>query len=67
MPSEIRFAELRKRLEQSGWYLDRVRGSHHIFEKAGRPRVVIPVHKGKCKPVYGRIVEKAIKDDLEGR
>ena len=32
-------------LQQRGWHLARVNGSHHIFTKPGhRERIVVPVH-----------------------
>lgn len=32
-------------LQQRGWHLARIKGSHHIFTKIGqRERIVIPVH-----------------------
>lgn len=32
-------------LERSGWKLDRVKGSHHVFRRPDRPnRVVVPMH-----------------------
>ena len=35
-------------LEQHGWELKRINGSHHIFGKAGRiERISVPVHGGK--------------------
>jgi predicted RNA binding protein YcfA (HicA-like mRNA interferase family) len=64
MPSPIRFAELRKELERAGYRLVRISGSHHIFEKAGDPHlIVVPVHQGKVKPVYGRKIHKIIGGD----
>ncbi len=34
-----------KAVEQRGWALSRINGSHHIFTKAGRTeRLVIPIH-----------------------
>ena len=35
-----------KRLEQEGWVLQRVRGSHHIMAK-GTKRIPVPVHGRK--------------------
>jgi len=61
MPSEVRFAELRKLLESHGWTLDRVKGSHHIFVRPGAHNVVLPVHRGKCKAVYRRLILEAIE------
>jgi predicted RNA binding protein YcfA (HicA-like mRNA interferase family) len=63
MASPQRFADVKKKLEQAGWKLDRIRGSHHVFVKRGRPNVVIPVHKGKVLPVYVRQVEKALQQE----
>ena len=32
-------------VKKKGWTLSRIKGSHHIFTKEGRPeRVVIPIH-----------------------
>ncbi len=37
-------------LRQSGWELDRVRGSHHVFRHPDRPtRVVVPLHAGDLR------------------
>ena len=61
MPSEERFAVVRKLLESNGWVLVRISSSHHIFKKAGAPDVSIPVHHGKVKPFYVRQVKKLIE------
>jgi predicted RNA binding protein YcfA (HicA-like mRNA interferase family) len=45
-------------LEARGWRLDRIRGSHHVFAKAGALPVVIPVHRGKVRYAYVRKIEK---------
>lgn len=40
-----------KGLKKDGWYVDRIKGSHHILKhptKAGR--VTIPLHKEDLKP-----------------
>jgi len=58
MAGEKRFSEVRKILEQAGWTLARVRGSHHCFTKPGKTLLSIPVHQGKVKPYYVRQVEK---------
>jgi predicted RNA binding protein YcfA (HicA-like mRNA interferase family) len=40
--------ELAKLLEQDGWQLARVRGSHHVYIKPGRvERLSIPIHGSK--------------------
>jgi predicted RNA binding protein YcfA (HicA-like mRNA interferase family) len=56
VPSPVRFAVVKKELEQSGWILVRISGSHHIFKKPNAEDVVIPVHGGKVKPFYVRQV-----------
>lgn len=58
VPSEQRFAVVRKLLESHGWTLARVKGSHHTFTKAGERPVIIPVHHGRVKPVYVQEVNK---------
>lgn len=61
MPSNVRFAELRKLLESHGWELSRIKGSHHIFTKEGESPIVFPVHRQQVKYVYVR----KIKEKLE--
>ena len=60
MPSEVRFAELRKLLETHGWTLDRISSSHHIFVKKGEELISLPVHNGRVKPGYIRRIEKQL-------
>jgi len=39
---------LAKKLEREGWYLLRIKGSHHIYGKPGsEARLSIPVHGNK--------------------
>jgi predicted RNA binding protein YcfA (HicA-like mRNA interferase family) len=61
MPSERRFAEVRKILEQAGYTLARIKGSHHSFTKPNSPIVVIPVHRGKVNAIYVHQVEKLLE------
>ncbi|MGG6268428.1 type II toxin-antitoxin system HicA family toxin [Leptolyngbya sp. AN03gr2] len=56
-PNDVTFADIRNLLEQEGFTLDRITGSHHIFEK-GETTFVVPVHNGKVKSVY---VKRAIR------
>ncbi|MGD9693679.1 MAG: type II toxin-antitoxin system HicA family toxin [Phycisphaerales bacterium] len=66
MPNDIRFDELRKHLESHGWQFTRTRGSHHVFTRPGFRPITIPVHKGRVKHVYKRLVEKAIQEAAKG-
>jgi predicted RNA binding protein YcfA (HicA-like mRNA interferase family) len=45
-------------VEAKGYRLTRINGSHHVFTKAGARPVPIPVHKGKVKPAYIRLIQK---------
>jgi predicted RNA binding protein YcfA (HicA-like mRNA interferase family) len=38
--------DLLRRLEQAGWTLERVNGSHHIMAK-GSDRITVPVHANR--------------------
>ena len=50
--------ELMKKLQQNGWELDRVHGSHYIFIK-GYETVSIPVHNTDMKPgLLSKILKK---------
>jgi len=40
--------ELARLLEKNGWELKRIKGSHHVYTKEGRPaRISIPIHGNK--------------------
>ena len=58
MPGEARFPEVKKMLKAKGYRLTRINGSHHVFTKAGVRPVPIPVHQGKVKPAYVRMILK---------
>ncbi|WP_418287785.1 type II toxin-antitoxin system HicA family toxin [Limihaloglobus sulfuriphilus] len=45
-------------LEDKGYKLIRISGSHHIFTKPQCLPVSIPVHNRKVKPFYVRQIEK---------
>jgi predicted RNA binding protein YcfA (HicA-like mRNA interferase family) len=63
VPSEERFAELRRLLERDGWQLVRIRGSHHTFTKPGFRHILVPVHHGKIKPFYVKQIRKILEGD----
>jgi predicted RNA binding protein YcfA (HicA-like mRNA interferase family) len=43
--NQISGKEFAKAIQRKGWMLSRIKGSHHIFVKEGRPeRIVIPIH-----------------------
>ena len=63
MPSNVRFAEVRKLLETHGWTLSRIRGSHHVFTKPGAGAVPIPVHHNQVKAAYVRKIQKLIAEE----
>ena len=52
--------ELCKILEQQGWELKRINGSHHIFAKQGKiQRISVPVHGNK--PLKAGLLKALIK------
>ena len=62
MPSDVSITEIRRLLEQYGWSLARIRGSHHIFTgPGGRPTISVPVHRRLVKYVYKFKIEKIIQ------
>ena len=63
-PHNATFSDLRKLLEEEGFVLDRVAGSHHVFRRGGTV-FVVPVHNNRMKTVY---VKRAIAiiEDTEG-
>ena len=58
MPSQARFAVVRKMLEERGYSFVRSRGSHFTFDRPGGPLVVVPVRHGKVKYDYVRKIKK---------
>jgi predicted RNA binding protein YcfA (HicA-like mRNA interferase family) len=56
-PNNATFSDIRKLLEQVGFALDRITGSHHIFVK-DEITFVVPVHNNKVKTIYvKRVIE----------
>ncbi|MGV0023543.1 type II toxin-antitoxin system HicA family toxin [Phormidesmis priestleyi] len=56
-PNDATFSEIRKLLEQEGFLLDRITGSHHIFIK-DEVTFVVPVHNNRVKTIYvKRVIE----------
>ncbi|MBN2456472.1 MAG: type II toxin-antitoxin system HicA family toxin [Sedimentisphaerales bacterium] len=56
--TEARFSKVKKLLEEKGYNLTRISGSHHIFTKKGLLPISIPVHSGKVKGFYVKQIEK---------
>lgn len=62
-PNAVRFEELQRLLELSGWTLERSRGSHHVFGKGGH-MVVIPRRTPHVKAVYVKEVVRLTHPEL---
>ena len=45
-------------LEAKGYTLARISGSHRVFTKPGARAVPIPVHRGRVKAAYVRLVKQ---------
>lgn len=56
-PANVTFANLRKLLEQEGFSLERIGGSHHVFRRDDTI-FAVPVHNNRVKVVY---VKRAIE------
>ena len=39
--------DIKRRLEQDGWILERVSGSHHVFKHPQSPRTIVLPHPKK--------------------
>lgn len=59
MPSNVRFAEVKKLLESKGYVMVQISGSHHVFKKPGAAPQIVPVHHNQVKYVYYRKAQKA--------
>jgi predicted RNA binding protein YcfA (HicA-like mRNA interferase family) len=46
-------------LLKNGWKLNRINGSHHVFEKEGRRSISVPVHGNTD---IGRFAQKLLKE-----
>ena len=46
-PTHMKSAELIRELQEAGWTLDRVRGSHPVFKHPTRPDIVVVPHPRK--------------------
>jgi len=57
----ITFDEIFKALTNSGWKLDRVKGSHHIFRADSGRMLNIPKHGNTVKPTCVREVRERLK------
>ncbi|MCX7168606.1 MAG: type II toxin-antitoxin system HicA family toxin [Rhodocyclales bacterium] len=43
----MKSADLIRELSRTGWQLDRVRGSHHVFTHPAKPGIVVVPHPKK--------------------
>jgi predicted RNA binding protein YcfA (HicA-like mRNA interferase family) len=57
----VTFDDIRTLLRREGFHLERVTGSHHIFEKSGT-MFVIPVHANRVKSVYVKRVIELVEE-----
>jgi len=50
-----------KILEEHGWELDRINGSHHIFRKHGYRSVTVPFHGNRDLAPLDKIILRQAK------
>ena len=60
-PNNVTFSQIRKLLELSGFELDRISGSHHVFRR-NATIIPIPVHNNRVKVVYVKRVIEFIEE-----
>lgn len=61
----MKVKQLIKLLEEKGWSLDRIKGSHHIMVKPGFRSIPIPFHGNvDIDPKFIRLVEKQAGEKL---
>jgi len=64
-PNDATFSDIRKLLEQEGFVLDRITGSHHVFTK-DEITFVVPVHNNKVKTIYvKRVIELVEQTEIQ--
>lgn len=61
MPAPKPFREIRQLLDDNGWKLRGIKGSHHVFVSPHGSLMSIPVHHGMVKYVYYHKVQKQIE------
>ncbi len=58
----MRYSEVKRILEGHGYSADNSEGSHHIFRKAGAPRIDIPKKGGRMvRRAYLKIIAKVLE------
>jgi len=60
-PSSVSIQELIFFLSYKGYKMDRIKGSHFIFEKAMQIPIIVPSHNGKVDKVYIKKILKQLK------
>jgi len=50
--------EIMQKLKDNGWVLDRIKGSHHIFEKPSCRSISVPFHGNKDLGDFGKEILK---------
>jgi len=65
-PKDVRFDDIKKMLEEKGFELKRISGSHFIFSK-GEVTFVIPSHNNKVKEIYVKRVIDIIENNEVNR
>ena len=58
IPLPKRWKQLKQKLVNDEWILDRVSGSHHIFTKVGRRCIPLAFHGGTMSPQYAALILK---------
>jgi predicted RNA binding protein YcfA (HicA-like mRNA interferase family) len=58
VPSPVRLAVVVKMLKQKDFFLDHIKGSHHVFKDDRGRTFTVPVHHNQVKAVYVKEIQK---------
>ena len=58
IPLPKRWKQLKQKLVNDEWILDRVSGSYHIFTKVGRRCILLAFYGGTMSPQYAALILK---------
>jgi predicted RNA binding protein YcfA (HicA-like mRNA interferase family) len=58
VPSPLRLAVVVKMLKEKEFFLDPIKGSHHVFKDARGRTYTVPVHNKRVNAVYVKEIQK---------
>lgn len=62
--SELSFSEIKTVLNDCGYVLNRINGSHHVFKGRDGDSINLPVHNGKVNKYYLKDIKEVVDKHL---